>query len=72
MPDRFKNREDLAGKIGWEGGLEMSLDYGITADMMPEGDQEMTDAWTGLDAAWAALKPHLEAVRDLLPDDFEG
>jgi hypothetical protein len=72
MSDRFESREALAGKIGWEGGLEESLNYGIRASDMPEGDEELIAAWTALDEAWEALQSHMEAVRELLPDDFEG
>jgi hypothetical protein len=71
-PERFPDRQALAAKIGWEGGLEESLDYGITAAWMPEGDDELIAAWTALEAAHAALHEPLKAVRDLLPDDFEG
>lgn len=71
-PDRFPDRAALAAKIEWEGGLEESLNYGITAAWMPEGDVALTEAWTRLDAAHTALQEPLSAVRALLPDDFEG
>lgn len=45
MSDRFKSREDLAGKIEWEGGILESVDYGIKAEDMPEGDTELAELW---------------------------
>ena len=68
MSDRFKSRDDLAGKIEWEGGVIESLDYGITTDMMPEGDAELTEAWGKLEAAWKQLSPLADAVEKLLED----
>jgi hypothetical protein len=66
---RFANREELAAKIEWEGGFPDALDYGIKAADMPEGDTELAEAWSALEAAWNAVGPPLERVGDLLELD---
>ena len=68
MSDRYESRAALAGKIEWEGGLMEALDYGITTGHMPEGDEELTAAWTALETAFRAIGPLARAVEDLLPD----
>jgi hypothetical protein len=68
MSDRFEDRAALAGKIEWEGGLMESLDYGITTEMMPEGDAELTEAWAKLEASYKETAKLAEAVGKLLPD----
>ena len=69
MPDRYESRSALAGKIEWEGGLMEALDYGIKASDMPEGDEEMTAAWTALETAFKAIRPLAQAVENLLPEE---
>jgi hypothetical protein len=69
--DRFDSRAALAGKIEWEGGLMESLDYGITTDMMPEGDPELTEAWGKLEASFRETARLADAVEKLLPDPDE-
>jgi hypothetical protein len=68
MSNRFESRTDLAAKIEWEGGIRDALDYGIHAADMPEGDEELTAAWSALEAAHKALQPLEKAVEDLLPE----
>jgi len=68
MSDRFENRAALAGKIEWEGGLMEALDYGIKTEDMPEGDTELIEAWSKLEAAYRAVEPLAEAVDKLLPE----
>jgi len=78
MSDRFESREELADKIDWEGGLMEALDYGITTDMMPEGDAELTEAWGKLAIAYheatllADVVEKLLADRPLSPADTDG
>lgn len=69
---KFESREALAQKIGWEGGLDMAMDYGITTEMLPEGDTELLEAWTPMQEAWDAYAEAAVKVRALLPEDFEG
>jgi hypothetical protein len=74
MSDRFKSRAALAGKIEWEGGLMESLDYGITTQMMPEGDTELTGAWAKLEVSFREASRLADAVEKLLAepgDDVE-
>lgn len=72
MPERFEDRKALAAKIEWEGGLMESLDYGITTDMMPEGDEALTGAWAALETAYRAVEPLADAVERLLPEPGDG
>jgi hypothetical protein len=74
MSDRFESRAALAGKIEWEGGLMDALDYGITTEMMPEGDAELTGAWSKLEASFKATAKLADVVQGLLPDpdDADG
>ena len=69
MSERFESREALAGKIEWEGGLMEALDYGITTDMMPEGDAELTEAWAKLEASFRETSKLADAVEELLAGD---
>ena len=74
MADRFPDRENLAAKIEWEGGLMEALDYGITTEMMPEGDAELAEAWTKLEASFKETSKLADVVQDLLDaeDDDAG
>ena len=67
MSDRFESRDDLAGKIEWEGGLFGALDYGIKTEHMPEGDEELAEAWARLQASFETTSELAGAVRGLLP-----
>jgi hypothetical protein len=68
MSDRFEDREELANKIEWEGGIIDALDYGIKTENMPEGDTELAEAWGKLEAAYHELTPLTDAVEKLLED----
>lgn len=68
---RFESREALAGKIAWEGGNWAALEYGIDADDMPEGDEELTAAWAALDQAFKQAGDAWDVVEALLPE-IEG
>lgn len=72
MPDKFESRERLAQKIDWEGGNWSALEYGITADMMPEGDTELEEAWRTLQETFAAAEAAWKVVDALLPEGWEG
>lgn len=64
---RAGNRQDVASKIAWEGGIYEALEYGIKAKNMPEGDLELAEAWQGLDAAFAMCNAAVDKVLKLLP-----
>jgi len=68
MTERFRNRLELAGKVEWEGGLIEALGYGITADMMPEDDDELTEAWTALKAAYSQVEALARPVEKMLEE----
>jgi hypothetical protein len=69
MVDRFENREDLAVKIAWEGGLDLVMDYGIHVRNMPEGDIELQELWTELESAWDKYVAVRSKVEELLPSE---
>jgi hypothetical protein len=66
MSDRFADRAAVADKIEWEGGIMEALDYGLRTTDMPEGDDELTEAWGKLAAAYRELTPLVDAVGKLL------
>jgi|HubBroStandDraft_4_1064222.scaffolds.fasta_scaffold46822_3 hypothetical protein len=72
MTERFEDREALAAKIEWEGGLMESLDCGITTEMMPEGDTGLTEAWAKLEASFRETSRLADAVQELLDAEQDG
>ena len=68
MSDRFADRAAVRDKIEWEGGLMESLDYGLRAADMPEGDTELIEAWGKLYDAFHSLEPLTAAVQKLLDE----
>lgn len=44
---KYESREELAGKVDWEGGVEEAIiGYGITSAELPEDTpSEVFDAW---------------------------
>lgn len=67
----FENRQEVAGKIDWEGGILSSLDYGLTDEDMPEGDTELREAWAELMAAFSYVRSARQRVEMLLPEPGE-
>src|SRR5690606_4104241 len=51
MADGYQTREQVAAKVDWEGGIPEALEYGLTVDDMPAGDEELRAAWGRLEAA---------------------
>lgn len=48
---KFDNKQDLAAKIEWEGGVFDAALYGIRSTDLPEGTpQNIIDAWQHLEA----------------------
>ena len=66
---KFESREAVAAKIMWEGGVLESVDYGLKSGDMP--DKELVAAWKKLEESYSYASADAEAVRALLPDDFE-
>jgi hypothetical protein len=69
LSDRFGNRWEVASKIDWEGGITEVLDYGVTAEDMPEGDTELAGAWHELDLLWAPLQRQITIVFSMLDSE---
>jgi hypothetical protein len=67
----FENRKQVCDKIESEGGLMEALDYGLNCADMPEGDDELVNAWDALYDAYQALQPLARAVEKLLDPDGE-
>lgn len=63
---RFENREELAGKIDWEGGLWSALEYGIRAADLPEGDLELLDAWIELQSHFDSAQRVANRIYEML------
>lgn len=66
MSDRFEDRAAVADKIEWEGGIMEALDYGLRTTDMPEGDDELAEAWDKLATAYRELTPLVDVVGKLL------
>lgn len=72
MAERFVNRADVAAKVEWEGGMEGALDYGLTVDDMPEGDEELQELWGDMVIYWRLYQEKAGWVENLLPDPGES
>ena len=66
VSQRFESREALAAKIEWEGGVLESVDYGIKAEDMPEGDTELSELWTELVIAYRKADDLARKVHTIL------
>ncbi|SEG44587.1 hypothetical protein SAMN04489712_105259 [Thermomonospora echinospora] len=62
------NRAELADKIDHEGGIWAALEYGIAADDMPAGDEELRERWIELAGAFGEARDAWNRVRELLPE----
>jgi hypothetical protein len=65
---KFEDRQAVASKIGWEGGIWEALEYGIKTEDMPEGDTELAEKWEALRTAFASAEAAWNAVSALLPE----
>jgi len=65
---KFEDRQAVASKIGWEGGIWEALEYGIKTDDMPEGDTELAEKWEVLRLAFSSAEAAWNAVNALLPE----
>lgn len=63
------NQQDFAAKIEWEGGIIDALDYGLKADDLGDQTSALALAWRELETAWQQVKPLIEKVEALLPDE---
>ena len=58
MSEKQYDRELLASKIQWEGGVIGALEYGLKPDDI--GDPELRAAWQQLQQAHAELRPLIQ------------
>jgi hypothetical protein len=65
---RYGNRADVAAKIDWEGGMDEVLYYGLTSKDMPEGDDELIDAWDEMVLYWDEFRKKANRVEVLLQE----
>jgi hypothetical protein len=63
---RFENRDQLAAKIEWEGGVLEAVDYGIRSTDMPEGDVELEELWKELEDAYSKVVSPADKISKLL------
>lgn len=68
---QFAARSELEGFVFSHDGLIGALSAGVTADDMPEGDEELRDAWRSLDALWPQMDRAARAVVHLLEERQE-
>lgn len=57
MSTRYENKEGLAEKVDWEGGVAEAINgYGIHSDELPEGTpQAIVEAWQRVEAVGAYI-----------------
>lgn len=65
----YRNREDVFGKVDWEGGIDEVQRYGLSAEDLPQYDTELIEAWKAMAAAWAVYEPLSRVVTDLLEEE---
>lgn len=65
----FETRAKVRDKIEYEGGIMEALEYGLTCADMPEGDDELIQAWGKLATVYHELQPLAAAVEKLLDAD---
>jgi len=58
MAEKQYDRDLLAYKIRWEGGVMGALDYGLKPDDI--GDPELRAAWQELQQVHAELRPMIQ------------
>jgi hypothetical protein len=58
------DRERLAAKVEWEGGVLATLDYGLRSDDI--ADPELRQAWADVESAYRAMTPLVQRVTRLL------
>ncbi len=67
MTERLKNRSAVGDKIAVERGALEALQYeSLKADQMPEGDEELAQAWAALEAAHEETRRRAAAVEALV------
>lgn len=65
---RYENRQEIFEKMNWEGGLEMFLDYGFSAEDLPEGDAELSEVTNDMLLAWEDYQLYADRFMGLFSD----
>jgi hypothetical protein len=66
---RYENRQELANKIDWEGGIhEMLFGYGLSRGDLPQDDDELLVAFEYVEELLATLDGRIERFASLLPE----
>lgn len=68
---QYMNVADFAAKVEWEGGVIDTLEYGLTSAHLDPADdaaRPLRQAWAALETAYAALRPLIDRVDELLEE----
>lgn len=66
---RYENRQELANKIDWEGGIfDMLFGYGLRAEDLPEGDVELAQRFAHIETLKGAFERAVDNLTELLPE----
>lgn len=68
MSSRYEDRQELASKIDYEGGLNSFLEYGFDPHDCPEHDDNLYLTAVELMKAWRAYHKWALAFNKMLPD----
>lgn len=65
---KYVDRQELANKIDWEGGLHSFLEYGFDVGECPEHDDNLFLTAVEMMKAWKAYEKWAMAFENMLPD----
>jgi hypothetical protein len=60
MADRY-DRDLLAAKINWEGGIIATLEYGLQSDDI--ADPKLRAQWEAMESLWDQMRPLIRAFQ---------
>lgn len=58
------NRDRLATKVEWEGGVLAAIEYGIRSNMIE--DKDLRAVWKELEERYLALTPIVDRLEEML------
>jgi len=65
---RYPSLIAFAGKVDWEGGVYAALEYGLSADELPEGHPELEALWREMENKYDELEELIAKVNGWLPE----
>lgn len=66
---KYENRQELADKIAWEGGIDEFLTgYGLNVEHLPANDPELKKAFLKLNKSLIAYEKDRDSFEALLPE----